>query len=230
MKPEEQARQNIDQLLTKAGWIIQDANEINLGAGLGIAVREYPTKTGPVDYALFVDRKAIGVIEAKAVGTPLGGVAEQSGRYIHGFPDNVQHFTLPLPFAYESTGVETFFRDERDPAPRSRRVFAFHKPEILLEWVKQDETLRGRLQELPPLITSGLRDCQIEAVNNLDISFKDARPRALIQMATGSGKTFTAVTMRTRFIDDVLIDRSPEAVIFLHICKIAIFVFFSIYM
>jgi type I restriction enzyme R subunit len=200
MKPEEQARQNIDQLLTKAGWIIQDVNEINLGAGLGVAVREYPTKTGPVDYALFVDRKAIGVIEAKAVGTTLSGVAEQSEKYIRSFPDNVIHFTLPLPFAYESTGAETYFRDERDPNPRSRRVFAFHKPETLLEWVKQDNTLRARLQELPPLITSGLRDCQIEAVNNLDISFKEARPRALIQMATGSGKTFTAVTFVYRLI------------------------------
>ena len=200
MKPEEQARQNIDQLLTKAGWIIQDVNEINLGAGLGVAVREYPTKTGPVDYALFVDRKAIGVIEAKAVGTTLSGVAEQSEKYIRSFPDNVIHFTLPLPFAYESTGVETSFRDERDPNPRSRRVFAFHKPETLLEWVKQDETLRARLKNLPPLITSGLRDCQIEAINNLDISFKEARPRALIQMATGSGKTFTAVTFVYRLI------------------------------
>jgi type I restriction enzyme R subunit len=200
MKPEEQARQNIDQLLTKAGWIIQDVNEINLGAGLGVAVREYPTKTGPVDYALFADRKAIGVIEAKAVGTTLSGVAEQSEKYIRSFPDNVIHFTLPLPFAYESTGAETFFRDERDPASRSRRVFAFHKPETLLQWVKEDETLRARLQNFPPLITSGLRDCQIEAINNLDKSFKEARPRALIQMATGSGKTFTAVTFVYRLI------------------------------
>jgi type I restriction enzyme R subunit len=200
MKPEEQARQNIDQLLTKAGWIIQDVNEINLGAGLGVAVREYPTKTGPVDYALFTDRKAIGVIEAKAVGTTLSGVAEQSEKYIRSFPDNVIHFTLPLPFAYESTGVETFFRDERDPASRSRRVFAFHKPETLLQWVKEDKTLRARLQKFPPLITDKLRDCQIEAVKNLDISFKEARPRALIQMATGSGKTFTAVTFVYRII------------------------------
>jgi len=200
MRPEEKAGQDIDQLLAKAGWIIQDVDEINLGAGLGVAVREYPTKTGPVDYALFVDRKAIGVIEAKSAGTTLSGVAEQSERYIHGFPDNVIHFTLPLPFAYESTGVETFFRDERDPAPRSRRVFGFHKPETLLEWVKEGETLRARLQKLPPLITDGLRDCQIEAVNNLDLSFKKARPRALIQMATGSGKTFTAVTFVYRLI------------------------------
>ena len=200
MTPEQKARQGIDQLLIKAGWVIQDINEINLGAGLGVAVREYPIKSGFVDYALFVDRKAIGVIEAKATGTTLSGVAEQSDKYIRNFPDDIPNFMLPLPFAYESTGVETFFRDERDPEYRSRRVFAFHKPETLLEWVKEDETLRKRLQNLPTLITDGLRDCQIEAVNNLDASFKDARPRALIQMATGSGKTFTAVTFIYRLI------------------------------
>ncbi len=171
-----------------------------MGAGLGIAVREFQTKAGPVDYALFVDRKAVGVIEAKPVGTTLSGVSEQSGKYSRRFPDNILHFILPLPFVYESTGVVTFFRDERDPESRSRRVFTFHKPETLLEWIKQDDTLRARLQELPSLITSGLRDCQIEAINNLDISFKEARPRALIQMATGSGKTYTAVSFVYRLI------------------------------
>jgi len=200
MKPEEQARQDIDQLLSKAGWIIQDVHTINFGAGLGIAVREFPTRAGPVDYALFVNRKAIGVIEAKPAGTTLSGVAIQTNKYIHNFPDNIASIVSPLPFAYESTGVETNFRDERDPDPRSRRVFAFHKPETLLEWVNQDNTLRARLQELPPLITTGLRDCQIEAITNLDISFKQAKPRALIQMATGSGKTYTAVSFVYRLI------------------------------
>jgi len=133
MKPEEKARQDIDNLLIKAGWIIQDVQKVNMGAGLGIAVREFQTKAGPVDYALFVGRKAVGVIEAKPAGTTLSGVSVQSGKYSKKFPDNVLHFILPLPFVYESTGVETFFRDERDPEPRSRRVFSFHKPETLLE-------------------------------------------------------------------------------------------------
>jgi type I restriction enzyme, R subunit len=200
MTPEQKARKDIDHLLSSAGWAVQNRDEINLGACLGVAVREYPTNIGPVDYALFVDRKAIGVIEAKPAGTTLSGVAVQSEGYGHNFPDTVQHYILPLPFAYESTGVETFFRDERDPEFRSRRVFAFHKPETLMEWVNEDETLRARLQHLPTLITDGLRDCQIESVTNLDQSFKDARPRALIQMATGSGKTFTAVTFVYRLI------------------------------
>ena len=122
MTPEQKARKDIDHLLSVAGWAVQNRDEINLGASLGVAVREYPTNSGPVDYALFVDRKAIGVIEAKPAGTTLSGVAVQSEGYGHNFPDTVQHYILPLPFAYESTGVETFFRDERDPACRSRRV------------------------------------------------------------------------------------------------------------
>ena len=200
MKPEEQARKDIDKQLKKANWAIQDSQNINLGAGPGVAIREFHTKVGPVDYALFANRKAIGVIEAKPAGRTLSGVAEQTANYIHNFPENIPHISSPLPFAYESTGFETYFRDDKDPNPLSRRVFAFHKSETLLEWAKQDATLRARLQQLPPLITSGLRDCQIEAITNLDISFKEARPRALIQMATGSGKTYTAVSFVYRLI------------------------------
>lgn len=200
MKPEEKARQLIDQQLELAGWQVQEFRSINLGTSLGIAVTEFPTQAGPADYVLFADRKAVGVIEAKPEGTSLGGVAEQTAKYIHSFPENVPHFDLPLPFAYESTGAETFFRDERDPFPRSRRVFAFHRPETLLEYLKDDVTLRGRLRQLPPLNVNGLRDCQIEAITNLEQSFHDARLRALIQMATGTGKTYTAVSFVYRLI------------------------------
>lgn len=200
MKPEERARKDIDNQLKKANWVIQDRQNINLGAGQGIAIREFQTKAGPVDYALFANRKAIGVIEAKPSGSTLSGVAEQTAKYIRNFPENIPHISSPLPFAYESTGVETYFRDDKDPNPLSRRVFAFHKSETLLEWAKQDATLRARLQQLPTLITSGLRGCQIEAITNLDLSFKEARPRALIQMATGSGKTYTAVSFVYRLI------------------------------
>jgi len=200
MKPEEEARQLIDQQLELAGWQVQEFKSINLGASLGVAVTEFPTQAGQADYVLFTDRKAVGVIEAKPEGTTLGGVAEQTAKYIHSFPENIPHFEMPLPFAYESTGVETYFRDERDPFPRSRRVFAFHRPETLLEYLKDDVTLRGRLKQLPPLNVNGLRDCQIEAITNLEQSFHDARPKALIQMATGTGKTYTAVSFVYRLI------------------------------
>ena len=201
MKPEAQAREQIDRQLEAAGWAVQNFKQLNLGAATGVAVREFPLKTGAADYLLFVNRKAAGVIEAKAEGNTLGGVAEQSEKYLVGLPAEIPHVDGDkLPFAYESTGVETFFRDERDPHARSRRLFAFHKPETLREWIEVGDTLRARLQTMPPLITEGLRACQIEAIENLEASLKDNRPRALIQMATGSGKTFTAVTASYRLI------------------------------
>src|SRR3989337_2608993 len=200
MTPEEKARQKIDQLLEAAGWNVQNLRELNLGVSLGVAVREFTLESGEADYLLFVDRKAVGAIEAKPEGTTLSGVAEQSAKYLEGVPKNLPQVQQPLPFAYESTGIETLFRDLRDPDFRSRRVFTFHKPETLLEWSSQKDTLRSHLKTMPTLITEGLRDCQIEAVQNLEVSFKDARPRALIQMASGGGKTYTAVSFIYRLI------------------------------
>ncbi|MGB3903990.1 MAG: DEAD/DEAH box helicase family protein, partial [Anaerolineae bacterium] len=200
MKPEEKARQHIDALLQAAGWSVQDREHLNLAASLGVAVREFPLESGFADYLLFVDRKGAGAVEAKAVGTTLSGVAEQSGAYLTSLPPNIPHVRLPLPFAYESTGIESFFRDDRDPEPRSRRVFAFHRPETLQQWLTQGDTLRARLGWMPPLVMDGLRACQIDAIVNLDRSLAEARPRALIQMATGSGKTYAAVTFAYRLI------------------------------
>lgn len=200
MTPEEKARQQIDRMLDTAGWIVQDLRDLNLSAGLGVAVREFPLQSGEADYLLFVDRKAVGVVEAKPEGTTLSGVAEQSTKYLTAVPPNLPHVQEPLPFGYESTGIETFFRDLRDPDPRSRRVFSFHRPETLRDWSAQGITLRARLRYLPPLIPTGLRDCQFEAITNLERSLAEARPRALIQMATGSGKTYTAVSATYRLI------------------------------
>jgi len=200
MKPEDAARVKIDSLLEAAGWIVQDHRELSLSAGLGVVVRDFPLKTGFADYMLFVDRKAVGVVEAKPEGTTLSGVSEQTEKYLWGLAENVPSLGKPLRFAFESTGVETFFRDLCDPDSRSRRVFAFHKPETLLEWIGQENTLRARLRTVPPLITEGLWACQVEGIQNLELSFREGRPRALIQMASGSGKTFAAVTFVYRLI------------------------------
>lgn len=194
MTPESQARLKIDQLLTDAGWIIQDYKQINLGASLGIAVREYPLKSGFVDYLLIINRKAAGVIEAKKVGIPLSGVETQSDKYSFQLPSKLNCHRKPLPFLYESTGVETYFTDNRDPDFCSRKVFSFHKPETLQEWLGQSDTLRVRLQLLPTIYTEDLRECQKEAIAGLFNSLKHNRPRALIQMATGVGKTYTSVS------------------------------------
>lgn len=192
--PEEEARAEIDRLLEAAGWAIQDRRDMNRHASTGVAVREYPTSNGPADYMLFVDGRIAGVVEAKPKGTTLSGVEEQAGKYIAGLSPNSPVAYDPPPFEYESTGVETWFKDTRDVDARSRRVFAFPKPETMRTWLADDSTFRNRLKSLPPLVTTGLRDCQIEAITNLEKSFAEDRPRALCQMATGSGKTFTAIT------------------------------------
>lgn len=191
---EQQARDQIDKQLIKAGWVIQDKKRLNLYESLGIAVREMDTDTGPADYMLFIDGKACGVLEAKREGKNLGEVYQQSRRYTISKTKNLQRWGDVLPFTYEATNIEIRFCDQRDPSPRSRYIFHFHQPQTLLNWLEQQESLRARLQNLPTLPTEDLRLCQIDAITGLEQSFKQAKPRALLQMATGAGKTFTAVT------------------------------------
>ena len=198
--PEQLARKKIDAVLEAADWVIQDMQDFNRNAALGVAVREFQLPAGPCDYLLFIDGKAAGVIEAKKQGVTLSGVADQSNKYMAALPDHLARWDTILRFDYESTSDETFFRDTRDPKPRSRRVFAFHKPEALHEWLKLPDTLRTRLQTMPPLIETGLRDCQVEAIKGLERSLAEDKPRSLIQMATGAGKTFTACTFSHRLI------------------------------
>lgn len=199
--PEQAAREVIDKMLGLAGWVVQDKKKIDFNAGLGIAVREYQTDIGPADYVLFVDKQAVGVIEAKPEdwGQKLTTVEKQSGDYAAAKLKWVNN-KKPLPFVYESTGTITRFTDGRDPKPRSREVFNFHRPETMQEWLSNPSSLRARLQTIPPLNHHGLRACQITAIENLEESFKDDRPRALIQMATGSGKTYTAITSVYRLL------------------------------
>ena len=198
--PEQIARDHIDQLLQESGWIVQSKKKLNLAAGLGVAVTEYRTDTGPVDYLLFIDKTPVGVIEAKKAeeGVRLTAYEAQSERYAKGKLKYIDND--PLHFAYESTGEVTRFTDYRDPKPRSRPEFTFHRPETLMKLLKEQKTLRARLHDIPALPTDGLRDCQITAINNLEISFRENRPKALIQMATGSGKTFTAITAIYRLL------------------------------
>src|ERR1017187_2003762 len=192
--PEQIARDNIDKQLKACGWIIQDIKRINLNAGVGVAVKEYQTDVGPADYVLFVEGKPCGIVEAKREEEAhrINIHEGQSEEYAKA---KLKHLNNdPLPFVYISTGELTKFTDFTDPKPRAREVFSFHRPETLRDWLKRDKSLRTRLHDLPALPIQGLRECQIVAINNLENSFKENRPRALIQMATGSGKTFTAIT------------------------------------
>jgi type I restriction enzyme, R subunit len=202
--PEELARQKIDALLQQCGWILQNRSTINLSASRGVAIREALLKDrDEVDYLLFVDGKAIGTVEAKPEGFTLTGVEEQSGKYGKNLLDVYGKWREPLPFAYESTGIETQFTNQLDPSPKSRNVFAFHKPETLLEWLEPEHQLNTRLADLlttDQMPTTNLWSAQIEAIHNLERSLAANKRRALIQMATGSGKTYTAVNFVYRLI------------------------------
>lgn len=201
MTPEEKARQLIDARLEQSGWVLQDLGNVNPMASLGVAVREYPTSTGPVDYALFVEGKPVGVVEAKKdeLGENITVVEGQSGRYAK---STFRYITTDyrIRFAYEATGQLTRFTDFDDVKFRSRRVFSFHRPETLLALLSKEDTIRNNMKRFPALDTTGFRKCQITAIQNLDNSFADNRPKALVQMATGSGKTFTAITAAYRLL------------------------------
>jgi type I restriction enzyme R subunit len=217
--PEQEARLQIDALLEAAGWQVQDAKAAHIHAARGVAIREFPLARGYgfADYLLYVDGQAAGVIEAKKVGVTLTGVETQSDKYTQGLPEGLPRWRNPLPFSYQSTGVETRFTNGLDPEPRSRQVFAFHRPEMLAAWLETEPVLSSvaaegvapygriptflsRLQTMPPLISDHLWPAQIKAITNLEESLKMNRLRALIQMATGSGKTFTAINFIYRLI------------------------------
>lgn len=198
--PEQIARDRIDEMLTDSGWIVQSKTKVDLSASKGIAVREYQTDVGPADYALLVDRKPVGIVEAKR---------EEEGHRLTVAEDQSKDYAIaklkylkndPLPFVYESTGIITRFTDFRDPKPRGRNIFNFHKPETIAEWIKKGDSLRKRILNLPILEPTGLRPAQIVAIENLEQSFKNNRPKALIQMATGAGKTFAAATFIYRLL------------------------------
>jgi type I restriction enzyme R subunit len=195
--PEELAREKIDKIPADCGWTIQNRNTINLSADRGVAIRESLLKDrDEVDYLLFVDGKAIGTVEAKPEGYTLTGVEEQSGKYGKGLLDIYPKWREPLPFAYESTGVENRFTNRFDPVPTSRDVFAFHSPERLLEWLEPEKQLNQRLANIvtaDQMPTTNLWTAQIEAIRNLEKSLAANKRRAVIQMATGSGKTYTDV-------------------------------------
>lgn len=170
--PEQIARDNIDKQLTACGWIIQSVRKVNLFAGVGVAVKEYITDVGPADYVLFVNGKPCGIVEAKR---------EEEGHRINVHEDQSEDYAKaklkylnnePLPYVYLSTGEITRFTDFTDPKPRARELFCFHKPETLIDWLKQGKSLRRRLQGLPELNKEGLRDCQTNAIHRLEKSFK----------------------------------------------------------
>ncbi len=210
---EARARVLIDQQLIAAGWLVQDTPGLNLFAGQGIARREAVMSPGHgrVDYLLYVDQRVVGVIEAKPVGTPLSGVEWQSAMYATGLPPEVRLSALThdgrLPFVFEASGTETHFTNGFDPDARARRLFCFPTPVTLARLLRDAEAdpehpmWRGKVRELPELDEAPLRPAQITAIKALERSLVEQRfDRSLVQMATGAGKTYTAVTLAYRLL------------------------------
>ena len=217
LAPEAKAREEIDKQLRACGWVVQDYKHAAVAAAQGVAVREVLTEAGPADYVLFVDAQAVGVIEAKKAGSTLTGVEPQTRKYQAAYPEDLPAFEVDgvLPFGYESTGSETRFTCGLDPVPASRPVFTFHQPDTLSRWLgthsdrKQlggivaQPTLRLGVHDIPELEPdpTGLWRAQAEAIRNLEESLRAGRPRALVQMATGAGKTFTAANVCNRLLE-----------------------------
>lgn len=220
--PEAEARVEIDAAFVAAGWTLQNRDGMNLSAAVGVAVREFKLKRGHgyADYLLFVNGKAVGVLEAKQAGNTLIGVEPQLTKYAAGLPDGLNPPVTPLPFLYLSTGDITKFTNLLDPEPRSRRIFHIHGPETLADWLDaptldawvkdngaytaagdtRPSTLRARLRAMPPIEPGQLYPNQRTAVANLEHSLRHDKPRALMQMATGSGKTLTSIAAIYRLI------------------------------
>ncbi len=220
--PEQRARIDIDAQLVAAGWVVQNRAEIDLSASRGVAIREFKLTAGhgDADYLLFVDGKAAGVLEAKPAGHTLSGVEVQADKYANGLPAGLHPPVAPLPFLYLSTGAETKFTNLLDPNPRSRYIFQVHQPATLADWLAAEtldawvksvggytaaddtrpSSFRARLRAMPSVEKAFLFPNQLQAVINLERSLFANRPRALVQMATGSGKTIMAVTAAYRLI------------------------------
>lgn len=210
---EQRARVLIDAQLDAAGWVVQSKKDLNLFASDGVVVREAVMAAGHgrADYLLYVDKRAVGVIEAKPAGTTLSGVEWQSAMYAEGLPAEVRLKALTvdgrLPFVFEASGTETHFTNGFDPDARARRVFHFPKPSTLARILRDADanedaaTWRAKVRAMPPLDHAPMRPAQITAIEGVERSLAEQRfDRSLVQMATGAGKTFTAVTEAYRLL------------------------------
>ncbi|THV24480.1 DEAD/DEAH box helicase family protein [Glycomyces paridis] len=207
---EVESRREIDKFLKAAGWVLQDFADLNPDAGTGVAVREFPLANGRADYVLYVNGSIVGVIEAKREGESLTAAVAQNDRYARGVHRDYSlaawNRDEPFTFRYATTGAETLFVNHLDPDPRSREVFAFHKPETVARWMREAgehpeaPTFRAALRALPGLDEGGFRPAQIDAIHGLERSLAADKPKALIQMATGAGKTYMGAAETYRLL------------------------------
>ena len=190
MKPEEKARLIIDKKLANAGWQVVDRDDYTPTVS-AVAVREGLLKGNlEADYLLFLNGKAIGVIEAKKENTVLSDVvAEQAEKYARKLLNWYPCWQNPLPLVYLSNGKELLFRDIRETRSKYQPLLRIHTPREMAKIAGVEDEFVG-LSYLSP---RGLRKCQYAAITELEKSFARGEKRALMALATGAEKLLPPV-------------------------------------
>ena len=198
MTPEEKARVKIDQMFEDAGWKVVD-RDFYSPTITAAAIREGLLEGNhEADYFLFINGKAVGVLEAKREEVDVASdiVCEQTIKYTRYVPQCYQAYLRPLPFIYQSNGVTTLFRDCRIEDSDYEDMNRIHTPKEMVKLLGIEDPYAG----LPTLQKKGLRDCQYDAISELENSFRSGQNRALMVLATGAGKTYTACMAAYRFL------------------------------
>ncbi len=224
----DQVHQHVELLLKAANWFIQDHAKCALEKSLGVAVRDFPLARGygKIDYLLFLEGKAVGLIELKSTlqtkETALQGLAVDSQKYSRGLPFTLRLFTRPLPFLYQSSGATHCFTNAFDPQPKPRTLIGFHRPETLGRWLEDgmvgetprdmaaehfpEHRRRGRsFQEriminLPKLSDEGLSPEQYKAISNTERSLSENRVSALIELRSATERAVPIIRMIERLL------------------------------
>ena len=198
MTPEEKARIKIDQWFADAGWKVINRDDYEPTC-TAVAIREGLLKGNlEADYFLFINGKAVGVLEAKREETDAfaSKVCEQAALYAKSVPNIYQTYQNPLPFIFTSNGKELYFCDFREKDSNFKQIMSIPTPRELVKKLGIEDTFAG----LPTLKKKGLRDCQYEAVTELEKSFRTGQKRALMVLVTGAGKTYTACLAAYRML------------------------------
>ena len=198
MTPEEKARQKIDQWFAEAGWKVINREDYEPTC-TAVAIKEGLLKGNlEADYFLFINGKAVDVLEAKRedIDAHSDKVCEQAVLYANSVPHIYQAYQKPLPFIFTSNGKELYFCDFREQEQGFKQIIAIPTPYELVKQLGISDYFAG----LPTLRKKGLRDCQYEAVTELEKSFHAGQNRALMVLATGAGKTYTACLAAYRLL------------------------------
>lgn len=198
MTPEEKARQKIDQWFAEAGWKVINREDYE-PTSTAVAIREGLLKGNlEADYFLFINGKAVGVLEAKRedIDALSDKVCAQAALCAKSVPHIYQTYQNPLPFIFTSNGKDLYFCDFRKQEQSFKQIMAIPTPYDLVKQLGISDYFAG----LPTLQKKGLRDCQYEAVTELEKSFRSGQNRALMVLATGAGKTYTACLAAYRLL------------------------------